>query len=318
MSHTIQTFPARLADLEFRLAIPEGFIQPEMSSDNVDFSDPSVSAPLAIVSSPVALALITVAARPAYENGSVEDWVRYLCSHFGLEITGLVSGFCGMVDLHGHIHPCVFVEAKQTQDGTDLTMRIVALEDGGRFVTAHAMCASELWPSFGSVLEHAVTSFCLTRPRHPTVSCVPNGPVPICDMPGVDIGEWPRGRGAHVFDEVKAKRELDDASATARTLIKNGQFDDAELLITNLRSTVHFTVTLSRLYRERLTELSPAAQSNAALRPAAEAVFERALKWSMMAYPDPHTAIEAENFERGRQADRAALIDLLGYEPACA
>ncbi len=311
MSMRVQTFPALLADLEFSLAVPDGFAEPPFEREDVDFDDPTKSAPLAIIASQVAMAVISIAARPAYENGSVEQWARFLCDHFGITITGLVSGFVGEPEPAGHLHPCVLVEATQTQDGTPLTMRLVFLEDGKRLVTATAMCPTELWLSYGPALEQSLLSLQLARPKDPTVPCVPNGPVPIVDMPGRVAGEWPRGRGAEVFNIAAHQATLDSAVALAGAMIEAGQYVEAEACIMNARRDIQGACALARLYRERLehlvTQRADAGESDSA---ELQEVFQRASAAAMNAFPQPHTEVEAEDYERG-QAEAQAELDAI-------
>ncbi len=312
MSVAIHRFPARLADLEFTMQMPDQFVEHAIEREDVDFADPATSVPLAVVASQIAMALITVSARPGYEHGSVEQWVRFLCDHHRLTITGLVSGFVGSAEPDGHLHPRVLIEAGQTQDGTPLSMRIVMLEDGQRIVIAHAMCPAELWASYGGTLERALLSLQLARPRGPTVPCVPGGPVPIVDMPGQQPGEWPRGRGAEVFDAAADEAALDAAIASARDLIAAGKYVEAEVCLTGTRRDVRSAAFLAALYRERLEQLVAEQSSSGEPEPeVVQEVFARALAAAMNAYPDPHTEVEAENYARGQAEDRAALIAIM-------
>lgn len=302
-------FPAKLAELGFSLLVPEAFVEPELPQEEIDFSDPTKSAPLTLMCSPVAAAFVAVAARPAYEEGSMEDWARYLAGHFKLNVTGLVSGYIGGPT---HNHPGILVEADQEQDGTKMTMRFVLIEDGRRLVTVQGLCPTELWSSYGPALEESVVSLELDDPKGPTVPCVPGAMVPICDMPDAEIGQWPRGRGASKIDLAQLEPRREEAISLARTLILQDRYDDAELLLRNVDPYFHPAVALSRLYEERLRQL---AGDRKADKIAADEAFRRALDWSLSTYPDPHTAIEAEDFGRAQAEDRARLISILGREP---
>lgn len=307
---TRRRIPAKLAELGFSMLVPDAFVEPDIPTEDMDFSDPTKSAPLAFYSSSVAAAFLAVAARPAYENGSMEDWARYLAEHFKLEIKGLVSGTIGGAERN---HPGILVEATQTQDGTALTMRFVLIEDGKRLVTVQAICPTELWPSFGASLEECVTSLQLDNPKGPTVPCVPGAMVPVCDMPDPEIGAWPRGRGASQIDLAALEPRREEAIALARTLILQDRYDDAELLLKNVDPYFHAAVPLARLYEERLRQV--AKGSAKAERAKADEVFRRALDWSGSTYPDPHTEVEAETFGRAQAEDRARLVSILGREP---
>jgi hypothetical protein len=164
------TIPARLADLEFEIDAPPGFMEPPLPESDPDFNDPTVTGPLTLLATPVAAAFLAVAARPAYEEGSVLQWLIYLARHYGITTTALTPGEVGG---RRHHHPAVIAEGRQVQDGTNLRMVFAALEDGGRLVIIHAMCPEELWPSYGEGLRAAVASFELARPQGPKAPLVP-------------------------------------------------------------------------------------------------------------------------------------------------
>lgn len=302
------TFRPRLANLGFSLEAPPGFVEVPVPAEDVDFSDITKNAALAILSSPVALALVTVAARPAYGDGSVTQWIAFLLEHCGVTVTSAISGFCGGP---AHLHPIMLVEAEQEQEGTHLTIRVIALEDAQRFVTVTAMCPTALWASYGGQLEGALLSFELESPQGPTVPCVPNGPVPIVDMPGMVPGDWPRGRGTLEVDDGSYERAREAARAaaveSANVLVRQGRFDDAEMHVRNADADIHGMVAIARMFEERLREL---VASNAN-REECHAVHERALRWALRAYPEPHTAVEADDYEAGRAIDRARLDNIL-------
>lgn len=175
MTSTRQTFPARLADLEFSILPPAGFITHDLPAEEHNFDIPTTCAPVLIMSSQIAMAIVSVACRPAYGDGSVIDWARSLAEHAGITLTGMMPG-----TLRGERfeHPAILAQGHQTQEGTLLRLRFAMLEDGGRLAMILAMCPDELWPSYGTALEEAVASFELTRPKGPTTALVPGTSVP--------------------------------------------------------------------------------------------------------------------------------------------
>jgi hypothetical protein len=68
------------------------------------------------------------------------------------------------------------------------------------------------------------------------------------------------------------------------------------------------------MYQRRLEQLvaEGVTPSN---KPRVEAVCRRALSWAQGAYPEPHTGMEAANYDSGRAEDRAKLVRILGYDP---
>ncbi|MBX3359890.1 MAG: hypothetical protein KF912_12565 [Phycisphaeraceae bacterium] len=166
-----RAFEGLLADLDFRIGLPGGFLTHDLPQENPDFSKPTTMHPLAVIGSPVALALVMISARPAYEDGSVMEWLRYLCAEQGLTIKTLMPGRIGP-------HPAMLVDGEQVQDETLLKFRIAGLEDGGRFVLVMAMSPDAIWPSFGEAMSRSIESFRLLRARGPAASLVPGTPVP--------------------------------------------------------------------------------------------------------------------------------------------
>lgn len=325
LAMTSRTFPPRLADLGFTMDVPEGFIAPEMPTEDVDFSDPTMSAPIAVLSSQVALAVIAVAARPAYEDGTVLAWLRYLSAHFKIDLQHVQIRGVGK----DAIHLGITAFGVQYQDGAKLNLMIVAFEDGGRFITAHAMCPAELWPSYGAALSAAVESITLTNPKgsthavddyearqaaaqnsHDTAAAQIEASQLSTHEYIATLGERskPHSKGHAKSDPMQA------AIAAAREHLAADAFEEAEQAIQKVDRDIQGSVKISMLYKEHLTAL---VQSGVTTTDKAriERVFFRALSWAQSCYPEPHTECEAENYEAGRIEDRAELVALLGYDP---
>lgn len=166
------TFPPRLAEIAFSIDVPDSFVVAALPEDDLDFDKPAHLAPLAILHSQIAMAVVIVAARPAYSDGSVMDWFRFLAEHHAVPFSGLMPGHIGA----GQVHPAIILDGTQTQDGTLLRYHAALLEDGGRIIMVQAMCPDELWPSFGDRITAAVASFTLDAPRGTTASLVPGAP----------------------------------------------------------------------------------------------------------------------------------------------
>lgn len=163
-------FPA-LPALAFQIETPADFVTPPLPDDVPDFDDPCFLAPLWLASSPVALAVVTVAARPAYEDGSVFQWLRYLAIEAELELTSLMPGRLGP-------HSAAVATARQTQDGVPLHIDLTLLEDGATLFLVQSMLPASLRPSLGESLAAAVASFRLSQPRGHTHPLIPDGPIP--------------------------------------------------------------------------------------------------------------------------------------------
>ena len=100
----------------------------------------------------------------------------------------------------------------------------------------------------------------------------------------------------------------------AQRLLQQDRFDEAEQAVRAVDDSIYGGVALAKLYRESLARL--VEQRDPPCAPARlEAYFERAEHWAHWAYPEPHTAVEAEDYEQGRAEDTRTLIAILGYHP---
>lgn len=320
-THTNFTFPPRLADLGFSMDVPVGFIEAEIPAGDTDFSDPTKSAPIAILSSPVALAVIAVAARPAYQDGTVLSWIRYLAGHHQLDLQHVQVKPIGK----GVGHPGITAFGVQFQDGMKLNFMMAAFEDGGRLVTAHAMCPAELWPSYGNAMSAAVESITLTNPKGSTHSVDDFEVRQLAAQNNWSVAEAQLELSRLATDADAEPGEAEVTSATlptndpiqrairsARTHLEADAFEDAERAILSADSTIQGNVKLMRLYEEHLRALVSMATPD---KDRLERVFHRALSWAQSCYPEPHTQCEADSYEAGRIEDRANLVAVLGYDP---
>ena len=100
----------------------------------------------------------------------------------------------------------------------------------------------------------------------------------------------------------------------ADRLLAEDRYDEAEQAIRRVDDSIYGAVEIAKLYRRRLEQLVEDGVTQAT-RPQLARVFERAVQAAYGAYPEPHTAIEAEQYDTGREIDRAELVRILGYDP---
>ena len=105
------------------------------------------------------------------------------------------------------------------------------------------------------------------------------------------------------------------AVAEADRLMSEDRYDEAERAIRAVDDSIYGAVEMAKIYRHRLEQLVLDGV-NLDTKPRLVRVFERAVMAAWSAYPEPHTALEAENYSRGRATDRAELVKILGYDPA--
>jgi len=154
----VLTIPGRIADLACRVAAPRDWNVMELPGEDVDFSEPSAFFPLAVVVAPWAAVVLTVAARPAFEDGTLQDWSLFLLSSqeirptaFGPVAIGALLGLGGV--------------GRQQQEGTWLEIRFAFFEDGGRLVQLGLMAPEAISAPLETIWQTALGSFELERPQ---------------------------------------------------------------------------------------------------------------------------------------------------------
>lgn len=181
--------PARIADLGCRMVIPEDWTVVELPPEEVDFSEPTAFFPLAIVAAPWAAVALTVAARPAFEDGTLQDWALYLLSSLEVRPTALGPIAIGQLRGLGGV-------GRQEQEGTGLAFRFAFFEDGGRLVQLGLLAPEAISGSLEGVWRRAVESFVLERPQGQTT---PVGPEPV-RFTDSDLGYYAKAEDAGTLD----------------------------------------------------------------------------------------------------------------------
>jgi hypothetical protein len=150
--------PARIADLAFSYLRPADFHPVTLPEERPDFDKPTAFFPLQVVMASYGAVLFSAAARPAYSDGSVQDWAEYLSRESNVEIVSLRPGVLGGL-------PCIMVEVLQASDAGKMRMRTALLEDGKRLINVSVMAPEAIWPSVEPALQLALSSFRLAEPR---------------------------------------------------------------------------------------------------------------------------------------------------------
>jgi hypothetical protein len=311
MSLPRKTFTNRLANLDFTIKMPVGFVEAPLPNETYDFDKPHVSAPLMLTASPVAMALIAVAGRPAYGDGSVREWFEYLCKHFGITLLSIGPAYVGGLRKN---HPAIIATGLQVQDGTELVMSFVAFEDGGRFVTAHAMCPRELEPSYMSTLEKCIYSIELLHHQGPTVKLEKDGPEYHIDIIQHEPDMPPPQDEAEVYARKLAKARA-SAVAFARPLVASDKFDEAARVVLSADDSGQGRAAVAELFVEALRDQVKRDGKCKPAKPRALELYNCALQYRLSTYPDPHTQEEADRYCAGQDEDHAEIAEILGYTP---
>lgn len=165
-SLTPRTFPARVADLGFTVPLPSDWISHDLPAEELDFSDPTRMVPLAVVTAPHAAIILAVAARPAYGDGTVSDWARYLLESTGLKPLALEEHTLGNL-------PAIVGEAVQDSEMGPMRVRFAFSEDGGRLVNVSFSVPEMLDPAVRNLWFQVLAGFVLTQPKGATAALYP-------------------------------------------------------------------------------------------------------------------------------------------------
>ena len=110
------------------------------------------------------------------------------------------------------------------------------------------------------------------------------------------------------------RRKLARAAIQALPDVHAGNFDAADALVRGVDRDIQSAVMLGAMYTDALRAAVSAGERES--RPEFfAALHERALRWRRSAYPEPHTAMEADDYASGRDSDRAQLHELSKRPP---
>jgi hypothetical protein len=150
-----------VAGLSYSHLLPAGWHRIPVPEEAPDFSEPVFMA-LSVNMAPYGAVVFTVAARPAFSDGTVRDWMLYVCRREGFEIGEISATRIGDA-------PAIHCAASQQTDAGPMTLRNVMIEDGDRLIALSAMAPAAIWPALEATFETILQSFRLTDPRGATV-----------------------------------------------------------------------------------------------------------------------------------------------------
>ncbi len=131
--------------------------------DRPDFTDPSAFASLAVYVAAYGTFRFSVAARPAYTEGSVRDWLFDVCRQKNLEIERAAPV---LVD----DAPAATCLATQKTEALVTKVRITLVEDDGRLFVLTTSAPALLWRAHSIAFEEMFDSFKLLEKIGLTVS----------------------------------------------------------------------------------------------------------------------------------------------------
>ena len=165
---------------------------------------------------------------------------------------------------------------------------VYAFESEGQVWLGTLSIPGEHWNDYAPFLEGAMVSLDIgTRPA-PTVPLFAGSPVPV-------ILER-----TFLPDPVETKRQrLAEIAGEAVRLILDLRFDEAEAAVRQIDSDIHGANGLANAYEAALRR-----------NPSDQAILHRAIIWARNAYPEPHTALEAETYRNAAEARVAGLMSI--------
>lgn len=162
----ITVVPQGREQLAFSFELPAGWLTVEIPAEEPDFTDPKFFQPVGVAASPYGMAVFSVGVRPAYEDGSVREWLGWLCAADGIGIENLREAELG--DAVGFAFDGV-----QSDGQTTMQMRNVYVEDGGRLYAVCAMAAAPIFPALEPELAAMAASFRMVTTSGATVPLAP-------------------------------------------------------------------------------------------------------------------------------------------------
>lgn len=157
--------PSRIADLGFSFLLPDDFRAVPLPDEQPRFDEPGTFFPLTVAMAGYAAIVFSVAARPAYEDGTLTQWLTYLCAAQQMEHSEIEPAKVGA-------HEGVACFARQQSEAGPMKMRLCLFEDGGRMVNVSVMSPEPLWGSVADKLRTMIDSFALSSPRGSQVAVV--------------------------------------------------------------------------------------------------------------------------------------------------
>jgi len=150
----------------YRVQVPAGWRQIPVPEENVDFSNPALFMPIGVFMATWGAVVFSASVRPAYDDGTLSDWLMYLCREQEFQIAEFMPLTIG----GSHAAACV---CTQDSDGGTMKIRVAIFEDGGALYNLLGMAPPAIWDSVGPTFERMIASFRLAELRGSSVPLAP-------------------------------------------------------------------------------------------------------------------------------------------------
>lgn len=134
--------------------LPDGWVNVPLPEETYDFTNPTVFLPLVVCMAPYGAVMLTIAARPAFDDGTVQDWAEYLAAQNNLQIERVREARVNRM-------PCILVDATMPSEMGVMRSRSVFLEDGKRLFNIGTLAPDALWSSVAADFDRLLASFAL-------------------------------------------------------------------------------------------------------------------------------------------------------------
>lgn len=176
-------FPSRIANLGFFVQLPASWQALELPDEEADFSDARRLFALGAASAPYAALVFTAAARPAFDDGTVQDWARWLIEAHGVDLRTLGPGQLGEL-------PAILGQCAPESDMGPMQTHFAFAEDGGRLIHLSLSGPDELQAQVWQAWQQVLRSFRLAAPQGATVALAPAPAVHQANVEVAEIGSF--------------------------------------------------------------------------------------------------------------------------------
>lgn len=177
--------PTRVAELGFAVDLPPTWWAHDLPDETPNFEDPTTVLVLALVTSPDEKIVWSAVARPAYADGTLDTWTKYLLRQAGLNVTRLANGRLGSA-------VAIVGEAEQRAEDGPRRLRFAFIEDGQRLINVSLSAPADRFDEVTPVWETTAATFSLSHPQGASVALSKSAPPP-------PVGETTIRAGSNTF-----------------------------------------------------------------------------------------------------------------------
>lgn len=163
--------PTRVAELGFAVDLPPTWWAHDLPDETPNFDDPTTVLVLALVTSPDEKIVWSAVARPAYAEGTLDTWTKYLLRQAGLSVKSLANGKLGVMT-------AIVGEAEQRAEDGPRRLRFAFVEDGQRLINVSLSAPAERFDEVAPVWDATGATFALSHPQGASVALSKSAPPP--------------------------------------------------------------------------------------------------------------------------------------------